>query len=87
MSLNPEIQAINDLRLRIVKARDLRAEGRTAEADALDPSAEELRRALIALRKSRESAMTAKLQQREKRAAIASMDLNDLFKPKDGGAA
>ncbi len=83
--MNPEVQQINDLRLRIVRARDLRAEGRTAEADAMDPSPEELREALLALRRMRETAVSSRLKRKEQKAAIASMDLNDLFKPKEEG--
>lgn len=71
---------LNDLRLRIVKARDLSAQGKDAEAEALLPSDDELREALIALRNDREVSASTTLKKKEADSAFASMNLQDLFK-------
>lgn len=73
-------EQLNDLRARIVKARDLSAAGRDAEAEALLPSDDELRTALIALRNDRETSAATSLKKKEADNAFASMNLNDLFK-------
>jgi hypothetical protein len=73
-------QALNDMRLRIVNARLLHAEGKHEEADALTPSQEELSACLQAFRGRRETAAAASLEKKAKKARIASMNLQDLFK-------
>ena len=79
------VAQLNDLRLRIVQARDLAAEGKHTEAAACEPSPEELRDALIAPRFDREQKGKAKVAKKEKEAKFQSMDLNDLFNKPVGG--
>lgn len=75
--MNPETQAhLLDLRSRCIQAHQLAKEGKTAEAECIQPSLEEIREGLIALRSDRERAT-------EKKAASAAstipLNLNDLF--------
>ena len=75
------IEKLNDFRQRILKCKALRAEGKDEEADALAPSAEELREALIALRAHRGQAVETAAE--KKKPAIDPMaNLNDLFAKK-----
>ena len=78
--MNEAIQKINDLRVRVLQAQTLRKEGKTEEAERMEPSREELRQGLIALRSQRSTVATeaaAKAQKRKE--AKAPLDLNALF--------
>lgn len=71
---------INDYRMRCVRAADLRRAGDTAGADAIDPTDDELREGLLALRNAREVETAATAEKKRKRAeAKIPLDLNDLF--------
>ena len=69
---------INDMRGRILRARDLRAEGKHAEALEVEPTAEELREGLLALRASRATARDTRAAKRQP-AIDPNANLNDLF--------
>lgn len=76
-----DVQKINDMRQRIIKARRLQAAGEDVP-EGLMPSDEELRETLIAAREGRQNAA---VESSKKKAAknggiTAETDLNELFK-------
>ena len=80
--MTPEtLTMLNDFRSRIIKARQLRAAGAEVPDD-LEPSDDEIRDAIMALRADR---LAASQKSADKKAAngpkiAPNMDLNDLFK-------
>jgi len=78
MSDETPITKINDLRSRILKAKALRSEGKEDAAQAVQPSPEELREGLIALRQHRGKSVESAAR---KKAPTIDPDANlqDLF--------
>lgn len=75
------IEVINDYRQRILKCKALRAAGDEEGAKAIEPTDEELRDGLVALRAHRGQAVEKSAA--KKKSKIDPMaNLNDLFKPK-----
>ena len=78
--MNEAIQKINDLRIRILQAQALRKEGKEEEATRMEPSREELRLGLIALRSQRSTVATAAAEKAQARKeSKAPLDLASLF--------
>ena len=78
--MNEAIQRINDLRVRVLQAQALRKEGKTEEAAKMEPSREELRQGLIALRSQRSTiSVEAAAKAQKRKEAKAPLDLNALF--------
>lgn len=73
------IQKLNDLRSRVLRASELRALGRYDEANAMDPTNEEIRQGLIQLRTERGEATRTSDEKKAKAQAAAPLNLNDLF--------
>jgi hypothetical protein len=67
-----------DLRSRCIQAEHLRMNGEPMKADAIEPSLEEIRAGLIALRSNRDKQTETKTQSSKTKASIP-LDLGDLF--------
>jgi len=78
--MNEAIQKINDLRVRVLQAKTLRKEGKPEEADKMEPTREELRQGLIALRSQRSTiSVEAAAKAQKRKEAKAPLDLAALF--------
>ena len=77
--MNPETHAVVlDLRSRCIQADALRREGKFEEAEAMEPTIEEIAKGLSALRNDREFRTAKKKAKSEAKQSIP-MNLNDLF--------